>query len=226
MQTPAARRRFHWVGLCLSLLMVAACSTTPAPSSLTPTASVPVQAATISAYHGHTSTVFAVAWSPDGIRMVSGGNDNTLQVWNAITGKRLLTYTGHLGSIWAVVWSPDGRCIASGGNDGTVQVGEASGGHRFLTFRRHTGPVRGVAWSPDGRHIASATGNTSDEHPRESVQVWKAKTWQLLISYAVPSSAIYSDGTLGLAWSPDSTRFVSGGAGTTVHLWKAPASCS
>jgi hypothetical protein len=57
---PTAWRRFHWVGLCLSLL-VAACSNTPAPPSVTPAASGPAQVATISAYHGHTSTIFAVA---------------------------------------------------------------------------------------------------------------------------------------------------------------------
>jgi WD40 repeat protein len=39
------------------------------------------QAATITAYHGHTSAVFAVVWSPDGTRLASGGNDSTVQVW-------------------------------------------------------------------------------------------------------------------------------------------------
>jgi len=79
MQTPAAWRRFHWVGLCLSLLVVA-CSSAPAPPSLTPIASVPVQVATITTYHGHTSTIFAVAFSPDGRRIASGSNDSTVQM--------------------------------------------------------------------------------------------------------------------------------------------------
>ncbi len=260
----AAWRRFSWAGL---FLLVAACSTWPSPPSAMPTASVPAQAATITAYHGHTSTIFAVAWSPDSTRIASGGNDNTIQVWNATTGKRLVTYTGHLGSVWAVAWSPDGTRIASGGNDGTVQVWNAMSGQRLLTSTRQTALVRGDAWSPDGtriasasqdgtvqvwdaksgRHlltyrgqtaplwavawspsgvcIASATGNTSDEQQRETVQVWNAATGQLLVSYPIPSSEGYADGTLSVAWSPDSTRLASGGADTLAHLWKAPSAC-
>jgi hypothetical protein len=48
------------------VLLVAACSNMPAPPSVTAAASEPAPAATISTYHGYTSTVFAVAWSPDG----------------------------------------------------------------------------------------------------------------------------------------------------------------
>ncbi len=55
---------------------------------------------TITAYHGHTSTIFAVAWSPDGTRIASGGNDNTVQVWDAKTGQRLVLYTGHTGTVY------------------------------------------------------------------------------------------------------------------------------
>src|SRR2546423_1370950 len=71
--TSAAWHHVRWMGLCLFLLATA-CTSAPAPPSVTPTASGPVQTATITAYHGHTSTVFAVTWSPDGTRIASGGN--------------------------------------------------------------------------------------------------------------------------------------------------------
>ncbi len=68
-----------------------------------------------------------MAWSPDGKRIASasgveGEGDYTVQVWDASTGKTLLTYTGHTEAVHAVAWSPDGSRIASASQDRTVQV--------------------------------------------------------------------------------------------------------
>src|SRR6266567_3315417 len=216
MQIPSAPSlHVRWLDLCLFPL-VAACAPAPSPSSVTPTASGPAQRAAITAYHGLTSTVFAVAWSPDGTRIVSGGNDNTIQVWNATTGQRLVTYTGHLGSVWAVAWSPDGRRIASGGNDSTVQVWDGASAHRLLTFTRHTAPVRGVAWSPDGTRIASASQDGT-------VQVWDAKSGRHVLIYRCQTAPIWA-----VAWSPDGVCLASATGNSsdeqqreTMQVWNA-----
>jgi WD domain, G-beta repeat len=74
-------------------------------------------------YTGHTASVNAVAWSPDGKRIASRSDDGTVQVWNAADGSQVYTYRGHAGySVDAVAWSPDGKRIASGSADKTVQV--------------------------------------------------------------------------------------------------------
>lgn len=75
---PALGRSLRWVSLGL-LLLATACSTAPVATSVTPTTPGPRPAA-ITAYHGHTSTVFAVAWSPDGTRIASASQDGTIQV--------------------------------------------------------------------------------------------------------------------------------------------------
>ncbi len=56
----ASWSRVGWLGLCLCVL-VTACSNAPALPALTPTASEPAQVAAITAYHGHTSTVYTLA---------------------------------------------------------------------------------------------------------------------------------------------------------------------
>lgn len=86
-------------------------------------------------YNGHTQGVNALAWSPDGKYIASGGTDQIVQVWDAITGDHLLTYTGHLDqrrnpfdntaypyAITALAWSPDSTRIASGAGSGPVRV--------------------------------------------------------------------------------------------------------
>src|SRR5260370_13652850 len=108
----AAWRHVRWLSLCL-LMLVAACAPAPSPSSVTPTATGSAQAATITAYHGHTSTVFAVAWSPDGTRIASGGNDNTVQAWDARKGHLLVKYSGQTGTASTLAWSPHGTRIAA-----------------------------------------------------------------------------------------------------------------
>ena len=71
--------------------------------------------------------IYSVAWSPDSKRIASGGGvgDFNAQVWDASTGKTLVTYRGHYSYVKAIAWSSDGKRIASGSDDQTVQVWEA-----------------------------------------------------------------------------------------------------
>jgi serine/threonine protein kinase len=98
-----------------------------APQALpaTPSPTLYVDPYRLYAYRGHSGPVFAVAWSPDGRHIVSGSNDNTAQVWDAATGRSVLTYKGHSNTVLAVAWSPDGNRIASASADSTVQVWNA-----------------------------------------------------------------------------------------------------
>src|SRR5205085_2306954 len=86
-------------------------------------------------YTGHSGCVTAVAWSPDGTRIASASEDETIQVWNARLGQTLFTSRGQPRQAHVVAWSPDSRYIASGCWGDSVGVWEAATGQRVATYR-------------------------------------------------------------------------------------------
>jgi WD40 repeat protein len=60
---------------------------------------------------GHGDWIYAVAFSHDGNRVVSGGNDNTLRLWHANQGVLIKEMKGHTDTVWSVTFSPEGRFI-------------------------------------------------------------------------------------------------------------------
>jgi len=71
---------------------------------------------------GHTSSISSVTFSPDGKRIVTGSEDNTAKVWDALTGKETLTLKGHTKAIHSVAFSPDGKRILTGSKDNTARI--------------------------------------------------------------------------------------------------------
>ena len=160
-------------------------------------------------YRGHSSEVWAVAWSPDGKRIASGSFDHTVQVWDAADGGNVFTYRGHSSGMFAVAWSPDGKRIASGSYDHTVQVWDAADGGNAYTYHGHPDTVWVVAWSPDGKRVASGSADMT-------VQVWDAVDGGNGCTYRGHSSLVYA-----VAWSPDGKRIASGSYEHTVQVWDA-----
>jgi WD40 repeat protein len=156
--------------------------------------------------------VKSLAFSPDGSRIVSGGGDRTLHIWDGWTGEPIgRPLRGHTGWVLAVAFSPDGRLIASGSEDTTLRLWDARTGAPIgVPLRGHRRPVWSVAFSPDGTRIAS--GSTD-----RTLRLWDALTGRRL---GAPLEG-HEDGVLAVGFRHDGRRIFSGSSDGTMRLWDA-----
>ncbi|MGV9364265.1 nSTAND1 domain-containing NTPase [Amycolatopsis sp. NPDC003731] len=164
---------------------------------------------TVLIYAGHPRDLEHVAWSPDGRRVATASYDQTVQVWEADTGTKLLTLEGHGDRVWGVAWSPDGTRLLTGSRDRTARVWDAHAGIGLLTLRGHQEGVWGVAWSPDGRRVATSSYD-------QVARVWDADTGAELLTLEGHQRDLG-----GVAWSPDGTRLATGSRDRTARVWDA-----
>jgi hypothetical protein len=107
----------------------------------------------------HADDVQAVAFSPDGTRVVTGSADTTVRLWDAKAGKLLATLQGHTSTVCAVAFSPDGTRVVTGSLDKTARLWNANDGQPLAALPGHGGAVTFVSFSSDGRHITTATND-------------------------------------------------------------------
>ncbi len=156
---------------------------------------------------GHTATVNAIAFSPDGRWLASAGADDTVKLWEVSTGHEVRTLVGHTDKVLSVAFTPDGRWLVSGSWDKTIKLWDVATGHEVRTLAGHNFAVTALDISPDGRWLAS-TGQFD-----KSFKLWEVATGREL--HALDTGDYIS----GLAFSPDG-RWVTSATSLQVKVWE------
>ena len=62
----------------------------------------------VAVLHGHSASVVAITYSPNGSRLALGSDDNTVRLWDGATGVPIATLEGHSSPVSSLSFSPDG----------------------------------------------------------------------------------------------------------------------
>ena len=166
----------------------------------------------------------AVAFSPDGTKIVSGSGrlwTGALKLWDVKTGRNIATFQRGKGGVTSVAFSPDGTKIAGAGSLWDVETRQ-----QLDTFQNNG--LADVTFSPNGRILA---GTGIKTFPSTSVndvttfagvvKLYSVATEQILntlIATRRTKLRERRERVTSIAFSPDSTKMASA-AGHNVKLW-------
>ncbi|MSR60608.1 MAG: hypothetical protein EXS05_23700 [Planctomycetaceae bacterium] len=180
------------------------------------------------------SGLTSVAFSADGLQVVSTDADNQVRVWDVKSGRELHRWREQTKARDAA-FSPDGRIVAAGfggarleqdfivdPENAAVRLYDLERGGDARRLEGHTGSVSAVAFSRDGRFVASASDgeHLSDRkyHPARdyTIRLWSVEDGTEVVRINCPI-CVHS-----IVFSRDGRHVLSCGEESVIRIWSLP----
>ncbi|MCE3016477.1 MAG: protein kinase domain-containing protein [Pirellula sp.] len=164
---------------------------------------------------GHEGTVYCECFSPDGKLLASGGQDETIRIWDVGTGREVKVLKGHDSPVTNVCFTEDGRelwsCTSAENSLLVWDIESAS-----VKAKVPIGSVGFICCSPDGNRVAVAQQKSDEEFNFEDfIVILNASTFQ-----EVSKCRGFLNNIGGVHFSPDG-REVYTGSYVHTQRWDA-----
>ncbi|WP_372369081.1 DUF4062 domain-containing protein [Candidatus Uabimicrobium sp. HlEnr_7] len=165
-----------------------------------------LNAATIKIFRGHEDIVTSVATNKEQSVVISGSWDQTLNIWNVASGRRLMSLKGHEGYISSVSFCHPQKIVSASG-DKTLRIWNVQNGNCVKTLSGHTKEIACVSSNENGQLIVSGAKD-------KTVRVWNSKTGECLHVLEGHTKTVN-----GVFVSNDEKLAVSASWDNTIRMW-------
>lgn len=154
------------------------------------------------------NVVYAVAFSPDGAQLASGGASRQVVLWDVATRRGITRMAGHEDTIRHLAFSPLNNLLASASDDGRAVLWELGAQQNDIPLIGSDSPITSLAFSPDGMSLAA--GGTNGLLMQWDLAILR---WRVLPR---PHSAAPIS---GVAFAPNGLSVATSSEDGTVVVW-------